>query len=45
MPAFLDTHLIYLLALGLGSLNPVQQVDFSDYVSSISHIEVRGFES
>lgn len=32
-------------AEGLGSLNPVQQVDFSDHVSSICHTEVRWLES
>lgn len=29
----------------VGSLNPVQQVDFSDHVSSVSHMEVRWLES
>lgn len=37
--AFLVVCLIYLLALGLGSLNPVQQVDCSDHVPSSSRME------
>lgn len=43
--AFLVMCFIYSLALGLGSLNPVEQVDFSDHVSSVSHMEVRCLES
>lgn len=37
--AFLVMCLIYLLALGLGSLKPVQQVDCSDHVPSSSRVE------
>lgn len=39
MLAFLVMCVMCLLALGLGSLHPVQQVDCPDHVPSGSHVE------